>query len=1178
MKSRTTLFSAIAAIALAVILPTQQARAFVTVTVVPSSQIALVGSNVVFNAQVATSAGETITGYAWLVSTNGGSSYTTVAGAINATLTLPNVQLANAGLYYAQVTYSSGASTGLISASTAVSLTVYDQARIVTQPVGGLARLVGSNVSFTVTAAGSAPLVYQWRLNGANLSDNIRIAGTTTATLAITNLVLADSGSYDVIVTNIYSSATSHVATLTVLVPPAITAQPQPIAVILGSNAVFSVTATGTAPLSYVWNKDGKTLSNGGRISGANTNNLTISAVTTNDAGGYSLLIANSVGSITSSVAGLTVLVPPTITSPTNVAGRQGAFLTFTVTATGTTPITFGSGSLPTGLTLEPTSGVIAGIPLVTGIFNVTLYATNTAMTTTEQLTLALTTGVPGINSSLSVSGKQGQNFSYGISASNSPVVFTASTLPTGLNLDPVAGTISGAPIVNGIFQVTISAGNEFGTDTEVLTFTIVSSLPAITSALTATGTEGQTNFSYQIRATESPTDYGASNLPLGLSINTSNGIISGTPWQGGTFTIPIWANNAWGTGTTNLVLTVGFAPISGLAIMNVTPTYSKPYVLDFSFTLRDGPDPVTNNAIVLPITNFQILCMEDGVPISSEAPLILASAANSKQLKTCLVLDYTYSMLVVPGAIDAMEAAAGLLINDQPTHALFGVVEFNAEYVTPQFVTNKLTSPNNFFITDKTVLNQSIAGIRTNYVKGNYAGSRCWDAINIALNGFGPGNPDEQRYLVAMTDGNDDASVIGQPNPVGAIIKLAQKTGVKIYCVAFGANVNTNTLQQITSQTGGYYYLAATTADLGAQFQRIQNEVGSQYILRWATLQRATVPGFSDAYTNLPNGFQPSFQISCAGFTDSWNTAIVTTTWDEVDTNSTPPTTNTITANLTQFPFNPPDWTNDVRVGSLRLAQDADVGPQTIRLRTTYTPRFVREIKINYRPNYPCTAVLDSTGADGILNGWSMTETTDTNGLRTLTLMSSDTNNPLTSIPYAAFGDMVEFDFTYPDALTTNQAFSVLSVDNSIYTNVVPSGLSFTNQNFNGFVTLYPPPPPYGTPIPWLTFYGFKTNFAAAELIATNGLPVWQDYIAGLNPTNAASQFGVWPLFLPGQTPQILFSTVVGRTYRLETATSLTNWTVLRDNMPGTGGNILYIDNRNLSGLQSVFYRVGVY
>ena len=63
-----------------------------------------------------------------------------------------------------------------------MTLTVYDQARIVTQPVGGLFPLVGSNVSFTVAAAGSAPLAYQWRFNRVNLSDNTRISGSTGTT------------------------------------------------------------------------------------------------------------------------------------------------------------------------------------------------------------------------------------------------------------------------------------------------------------------------------------------------------------------------------------------------------------------------------------------------------------------------------------------------------------------------------------------------------------------------------------------------------------------------------------------------------------------------------------------------------------------------------------------------------------------------------------------------------------------------------------------------------------------------------------------------------------------------------------------------------------------------------------------------------------------------------------
>ena len=102
---------------------------------------------------------------------------------------------------------------------------------------------------------------------------------------------------------------------------------------------------------------------------------------------------------------------------------------------------------------------------------------------------------------------------------------------------------------------------------------------------------------------------------------------------------------------------------------------------------------------------------------------------------------------------------------------------------------------------------------------------------------------------------------------------------------------------------------------------------------------------------------------------------------------------TNIVVTNIVSLPFNPPDWSNDVRVGSVLLVPDADIGPQTIRLQAFYVPRYIREIQINYRPNYPCTAILDSTGTNEILYGWSMTETTDTNGLRTLTMVSPDTN-----------------------------------------------------------------------------------------------------------------------------------------------------------------------------------------
>jgi hypothetical protein len=1172
MKIKTTLSTGLIATGLMFCLSSQPALGLVTVSVQPTNQAVTVGSTAVFTANVIANSGEQITGYTWLTSPDGKNPFTTVAGATTATCTLTGVQTNATGYYFVNVTYNSSTASNQISVSSAVKLTVYDQARIITQPQSVGILMSGTNASFSVGALGT-DLKYQWRLNRSGLVDNGRITGATNLDLILNALVPADSGSYDVVVTNLYSAVTSQVATISVYDPVGISVQPSNTTSIAGSNTQFSVIVTGTDPLSYQWQHAGTNLSNAGRFSGAKSSLLTITGTTIGDAGNYLVTITNPVSAMTSSVATLTVLVAPKITSATKATGRQGAFFSFTNTATGTAPITFGADGLPSGLSLQPTNGVISGIPLVTGVFNITIYATNSALTTTGQLVLTLTTGIPGINSALTASGKQGQTFRYTITASNVPSLFSASTLPSGLSFNPTTGVISGPPIVSGVFPITIGASNQFGGDSKVLTITIASSLPVITSALTAAGTEGDTNFSYTITASNSPTDFGASNLPLGLSLNPTNGIISGTPWYGGTFTVPIWANNPWGTGSAILVITIAYSPLSSLTIADVTPTWSKPYLLDFSFSLRDGTNPV-----VRPPNLLQVVCLEDGVPIPTEAPLVLESVmgTGSKQLKTFLVLDYTYSMFASPGAIDAMQAAAELLIDQEPAHALFGVIEFNADYMVPQFVTNKLTSTNNYFINDKTVLHQSIDGIQTNYVKGNYAGTRCWDAMYAALKQFGTNNVDEQRYLVAMTDGNDDSSDLNTlffpTTAVDILIQTAQTNHVAIYCVAFGNNINVNALQQLTSQTGGHYYTAATTEDLGTQFQIIQKDISSQYVLRWATLKRAAVPAFP-----VP-GFQPSFQIFCDGASNSWNTDIIPTNVTIIDDTQDPPVTNKFTTNAVVFPYNPPDWAGDVRVGSLRLVQDADVGPQAIRLRAAYTPRFVRELRLNYRPNFPCTASLDSTNTSEILSGWTMTETADTNGLRTLTLSSSDTNNLLTSIPYAAFGDLLSFNFQYPESLTATQAFSVFSVDNSIYTNYLPSGTIFTNQNFTNFIKLYPPPPPHGTPIPWLLYYGFTNNFAQAELFTTNGMPAWQDYLAGLNPTNVNSRFDVTIGYLPSQAPQILFSTVLARTYRVETSVSLGNWIVLRDNIPGTGGNILFIDNRTLSGVNTTYYRVAAY
>ncbi|HKX28623.1 MAG TPA: immunoglobulin domain-containing protein, partial [Blastocatellia bacterium] len=170
-----------------------------------------------------------------------------------------------------------------------------DSPVITTEPVSQTVP-VGANASFMAVAEGAPPLSYQWQKNGSP------IAGATATVLALTNVQAADAGGYRVVVSNAAGSTTSATAMLTVdlgPVAPTITSQPASQVVAVGSNAGFTVLATGTGPLSYQWFKDGSPLA----APDAATLNLT--NVQPSDAGSYRVVVSNGVGSTTSNPATL---------------------------------------------------------------------------------------------------------------------------------------------------------------------------------------------------------------------------------------------------------------------------------------------------------------------------------------------------------------------------------------------------------------------------------------------------------------------------------------------------------------------------------------------------------------------------------------------------------------------------------------------------------------------------------------------------------------------------------------------------------------------------------------------------------------------------------------------------------------------------------------------------------
>lgn len=120
---------------------------------------------------------------------------------------------------------------------------------------------------------------------------------------------------------------------------PLITVQPQSQSAFEGSNVTFSASAIGTLPLSYQWQF------NGTNLDGATSSALTLTAVSSNDAGPYSVTVTNSLGTTNSDIANLTVnpfSEPPVITGePQGQIVNEGANAAFTVEAQGDPPLTY---------------------------------------------------------------------------------------------------------------------------------------------------------------------------------------------------------------------------------------------------------------------------------------------------------------------------------------------------------------------------------------------------------------------------------------------------------------------------------------------------------------------------------------------------------------------------------------------------------------------------------------------------------------------------------------------------------------------------------------------------------------------------------------------------------------------------------------------------------------------
>ncbi len=181
----------------------------------------------------------------------------------------------------------------------------------------------GQTATFSIVAVGAGPLNYQWSKNGTAISGATSSIYTTPAT------TFSDDGAqFTALVSNKAGSVTSSAVSLHVkqrVLAPSITTQPASQTVTAGQTATFTVVASGTAPLSYQWQK------NGANIAGATSSSYTTPATTTADSGStFDVVVSNTAGKATSSAATLTVdaaPVAPTITTqPANTTVNCAPF------------------------------------------------------------------------------------------------------------------------------------------------------------------------------------------------------------------------------------------------------------------------------------------------------------------------------------------------------------------------------------------------------------------------------------------------------------------------------------------------------------------------------------------------------------------------------------------------------------------------------------------------------------------------------------------------------------------------------------------------------------------------------------------------------------------------------------------------------------------------------------
>ncbi len=349
----------------------------------------------------------------------------------------------------------------------------------------------------------------------------------------------------------------------------------------VGVAGSFTVTATGSpAP----------TVSETGTLPAGVTFNTGTSVFSGTPAAGtggsypITLTASNGVGSNASQAFLLTVSQTSSFTSANNATFTVGSTGSFAVTASGSpTPAFSESGTLPSGVTFNPATGVLMGTPAAGtgGSYPIIITASNgvgSNATLNFVLTVDQSAAITSANNTIFTAGGAGA-FTVVSTGFPAPALSETGTLPSGIAFNAGTGTLSGiaAAGTGGTYPITFTASNGVGSNaTQSFTITVNQS-SSISSANHATFTAGSPGI-FTVTATGSPVPVLSENgaLPAGVIFNPATGVLAGTPaaGTGGTYSMSFTASNGIGSSST-----LGFT-----LIVNQAAAITSPNTTSFAF------------------------------------------------------------------------------------------------------------------------------------------------------------------------------------------------------------------------------------------------------------------------------------------------------------------------------------------------------------------------------------------------------------------------------------------------------------------------------------------------------------------------------------------------------------------------------------------------------------------